>query len=81
MDNNNLKIKQILTLAYDNHKKNNLKLAEDLYNKILKLDNRNLEALFLLGTLHIQKRNFSNAVELFNEALKRDSTPETIIEK
>ena len=73
MDNNNLKIKQILTLAYDNHKKNNLKLAEDLYNKILKLDNRNLEALFLLGTLHIQKRNFSNAVELFNEALKRDS--------
>ena len=38
MDNKNLKIKQTLTLAYENHIKNNLDLAESLYNKILKID-------------------------------------------
>ena len=60
MENKQQNIKQILTLAYENHLKNNLKLAESLYNKILKLDNKNLDALFLLGTLNLQKRNFSN---------------------
>ena len=56
MENKQQNIKQILTLAYENHLKNNLKLAENLYNKILKLDNKNLDALFLLGTLNLQKK-------------------------
>ena len=72
MENKQQNIKQILTLAYEHHLKNNLKLAENLYNKILKLDNKNLDALFLLGTLNLQKKIFLNAIELFNKVLKRN---------
>ena len=35
MDDKNHKIKQILSIAFENHKKNNLKLAEKHYKKIL----------------------------------------------
>ena len=38
MKKENLKIQQILSLAIENHKKNNFELAESLYNKILKID-------------------------------------------
>ena len=41
MNNKNLQIQQILTLAFENHKKNNFKLAESLYKKILKIDSDN----------------------------------------
>ena len=36
MENKQQNIKQILTLAYEHHLKNNLKLAENLYNNIWK---------------------------------------------
>ena len=51
MDNKNLKIKQTVTLAYENHIKQNYDLAENLYNKVLKIDPNNVDASFLLGTL------------------------------
>ena len=38
MNDKSLKIKQILSFAFENHKKNNLKLAEQYYKKILKID-------------------------------------------
>ena len=69
MDTKNLKIKQILTLAYENHQKSNLKLAESLYHKVLKIDPNHTGAIFLLGTLFLQKKNFSHAIELFHKVL------------
>jgi len=70
MDNKNLKIKQTVTLAYENHIKQNLDLAENLYTKVLKIDPNNVDASFLLGTLHLQKKNLKKAIELFNEVIK-----------
>ena len=70
MDNKNLKIKQTVTLAYENHIKQNLDLAENLYTKVLKIDPNNVDASFLLGTLYLQKKNLKKAIELFNEVIK-----------
>ena len=70
MDNKNLKIKQTLTLAYENHIKNNLDLAESLYNKILKIDPNHIDSIFLLGTLYLQKKNLDKAMKLFEEVIK-----------
>ena len=70
MDNKNLKIKQTLTLAYENHVKKNFNLAENLYNKVLKMDPNNVDSSFLLGTLYLQRKNLERAMEFFNEVIK-----------
>ncbi len=70
MDNKNLEIKQILSLAIENHKKNNFKLAEDLYNKILKKDSSHFESLFLLGTLYSQIKNYNKSITFLNKAIQ-----------
>ena len=73
MNTENLKIRQIFTLAYENHRKSNLKLAESLYNKILKIDSNHTDTIFLLGTLFLQKKEFQNAIELFHKVLAINS--------
>ncbi len=70
MDNKNLDIKNIFSLAYQNHIKNNFKLAESLYKKVLKINNNHLETNFFLGTLYLQKKNFDQAILLLNKAIK-----------
>ena len=70
MNKKNIEIKQIFNLAYGNHLKNNFKLAEDLYKKILKVDSEHFPSIFMLGNLHLQKKNFIEAIELFNRALQ-----------
>ena len=72
MDNKNLTIRQILNLAHEHHKKNNLELALNLYKKVLKIDSNHLGTIYLLGTLFLQKKIFTKAIELFNKALKID---------
>ena len=37
MNKKNLSIEETFTLAFQNHQKNNLKVAENLYNEILKI--------------------------------------------
>jgi len=46
MEKNNLQTKQTLSIAYENHRKGNLKLAQDLYEKILKIDSNNFKLFF-----------------------------------
>jgi len=70
MDNKNLEIKQILSLAVENHKKNNFKLAEELYNKILVKDSGHFQSLFLLGTLFSQIKNYNKSITLLNKAIQ-----------
>ena len=70
MNNKNLQIKQILTLAFENHKKSNFKLAESLYKKILKIDPNHIDSISLLGTLFLQEKFFDKGIELFNKALE-----------
>tara|TARA_B100000029_G_C17572994_1_gene957277 strand:+ start:749 stop:2404 length:1656 start_codon:yes stop_codon:yes gene_type:complete len=69
MEENNLKIKQTLGLAYENHKKGNLKLAQSLYEKVLKIDSNHFETIFLLGSLFLQTRNFHEAINFLNKAI------------
>ena len=59
MNNNNIKIKETLTTALQNHKKNNLKVAENLYKEILNIKPDHFETTFYLGTLLMQTKNFS----------------------
>jgi len=69
MNKKDQEIKQIITLAYENHRKKNLDLAESLYKKVLKLDSNYFDVIFLLGTLFLQKQNFEEAIKLFNKGL------------
>ncbi len=52
------KINETLSLAHKNHKENNLDIAEKLYEEVLKIDSKNFDAIFLLGTLLSQKKKF-----------------------
>ena len=70
MNKKNLKIQQILSLAIENHKKNNLELAESLYNRILKIDSNQFQANYLLGSLYLQTKNFNKAIKLLNNAIQ-----------
>ena len=49
MNKENLEIKKTLSLAFENHKKENFFIAEKLYKKILKYDPNYFDAIFLLG--------------------------------
>ena len=46
MNKKNLQTKQILGMAYENHKKGNFKLAESLYKKIIKIESNNFNCFF-----------------------------------
>jgi tetratricopeptide (TPR) repeat protein len=63
-------VKKTFTLAYQNHKKNNFKNAENLYKEVLKTDPNHFEANFLLGTLSMQIKKFDNAKQLLQKAIK-----------
>jgi len=63
-------IKEDFDLAFQNHKKNNFKIAEDLYKKILKTDPNHFESIFLLGSLSAQTKNFNEAKQLLEKAIQ-----------
>ena len=69
MENDNLQVKQTLGIAYENHRKGNIDLAQSLYEKILKIDSNNFQTIFLLGSLFLQKRNFQEAIRFLNKAI------------
>ena len=69
MEKNNLQTNQTLGIAYENHKKGNLELAKSLYEKILKIDSNNFEAIFLLGSLFLQTKNFQEAIHYLNKCI------------
>jgi len=64
----NMTIEETYALAVQNHKKNNLKLAEELYKEILKINPKHFESIFFLGTLLVQTHKFDMAKELFQKA-------------
>ena len=70
MYNKNHNEKEILTLAFENHKKNKLKVAESLYKKIIKTNPNHFDSIFLLGSLSAQIGNFKAAEKYLNQAAK-----------
>ena len=67
-----LNIKKTLDLAIENHQRNNLETAEQLYNQIIQLEPDNVESIFLLGSLSIQTKNFDKAQQLLNKVIQID---------
>ena len=67
---NNQQIDEDFKFALENHKKNNLKVAEEIYNKILKIDPNHFPSNVLLGTLSVQTKNFVLAKELLQKSIK-----------
>ena len=65
----NLTTKETFNLAVQNHKKNNLDVAENLYKKILEKDSNHFQSICFLGTLSIQIKNFERAKKLLNKAI------------
>ena len=67
---NNQTIKENFDFAFENHKKNNLEVAEKLYKKILEIDPNHYLSTVLLGTLSAQTKNFDLAKQLLEGAIK-----------
>ena len=67
--NNNNKIKEDFDFALENHKKNNLEVAEKLYKKILDIDPNHFPSNVLLGTLLAQVKKFNFAKKLLEKAI------------
>lgn len=60
----------ILNKAIQFHNNNNLEEAEIIYKKIIKQDKKNFNALCLLGTLQVQKRNYHEGIINLKKSLE-----------
>ena len=69
MDKNNIIIKKIFALAFQNHRKNNLEAAEKLYRKILKIDPHNVVVLNNLGVILNETSGMKKAITFFKKAV------------
>ena len=65
----NLTTKETFDLAVQNHQKNNLQVAENLYKEILKTNPNHFESIYYLGTLSVQTKNFDKAKQLLLKAM------------
>ena len=70
---------KLFTEATQAHSVNNLDLAENLYLKILKKYPRESKTLFLIGTLYIQKKIYSKAIQYLLDSLSIDSDNDHIL--
>ncbi len=68
--NENITIEKLSTSAFQNHQKRDLKVAEKLYKKILKLNPNHFESNFYLGIISAQTNNFNKAKQLLNKAIQ-----------
>ena len=65
-----ISLEETFTLAVQNHKKNNLKIAENLYNEILKKNPNYVGALNNLGILYNQFGNNQKAMDCYEKAIQ-----------
>ena len=66
-------IEETFESAVENHKKNNFKIAENLYKKILNVNPNNFKSIFLLGSLSAQIKNLDSAKQLLQKAIQINS--------
>mgnify|MGYP001330496683 CR=1 FL=1 len=62
-------IEKIFKLAIENHQKNNLEVAEDLYNQVLKIDSNNIGAINNLGVLFKSLGDNQKAKDYYEKAI------------
>ena len=66
----NLTTEETFALAVQNYKKNNLQVAENLYNEILKTSPDHFKSIFDLGSLLAQTKRFDLAKPLLQKAIQ-----------
>ena len=70
MNNKNLKLKEMLVSAFQNHQKGNLIIAQNLYKKILNIYPSHIATQNNLGALLIQKGESDKAMRLLQKILQ-----------
>ena len=66
----NQTFEEIFKLAIKNHKNNNFKLAEQLYNESLNINSNSVEALNNLGILFNQLAKYNQSITCYEKAVK-----------
>ena len=69
MSKKKLGAEDLFKLAFENHKKNNLEDAENLYKDVIKQKPDHINSLFYLSCLSPQKKKFNEAKELFEKVV------------
>ena len=69
MSKKKLGAEDLFKLAFENHKKNNLEDAENLYKDVIKQKPDHINSLFYLAGLSTQKKKFNEAKELFEKVV------------
>ena len=64
----NLTLKETFAQAVQNHEKNELQIAENIYKEILKTNPNHFGSIFYLGTLLVQTQRFELAKSLLHKA-------------
>ena len=70
MNKKKLTAEDLFKLAFENHKKNNLQDAENLYKDAIKQKPDHINSIFYLAGLLSQKKNFNEAKELFEKVVE-----------
>ena len=70
MRENNKIVKEFFLMALQNHKVNNFKAAENLYNNFLKERPNHFQAIFNLGALYAQNAKLQLAKKFFSKAVQ-----------
>ena len=73
-ENQTLTIKETFDLATKNHQENNLDVAENLYNEVLKLDPKHTDALNNLGIIFTDLGEFQKAKSYYEKAIEFSPT-------
>ena len=68
--NENLKIKQIFDSALKNHENNNLKIAQKLYQDVLKINSNHAMANYNLGLVFEKFKEFNKAKTFYKKAIE-----------
>ena len=65
-------IEETFASALKNHQENNLEVAQNLYEKILKTNPDHFSSIFYLGALFAKISNFQEAKKLFKKAIENN---------
>ncbi len=65
---------EAIELALKEQKSGNLKIAENIYRKILEVQPDNVNALHFLGLIYFEKKDFDSAIKYIGEALNLEPT-------
>ncbi len=69
-------IKDLTKDALDQYKKGNFDIAEEIYNKILEIDNENFISIYNIGIIRFTKKDFKNSENFLKKAFELNNKSE-----